>query len=72
VTASPYGPCPNCESDEIVRTTSARVQIEVAPLRAATLAHMICLNCGFVRQWLDDRAALDQLRKKLGDQLRLE
>lgn len=71
MTTSPYGPCPNCESNEIIRvpgTTTRAPHVDVG-LRALPIAQMICLNCGFVRQWIDDRGHLDVLRKKFGGQL---
>lgn len=34
------------------------------------IARLVCLGCGYVREWVDNRRHLDLLREKYGDQLR--
>ncbi|SNY52923.1 hypothetical protein [Paractinoplanes atraurantiacus] len=69
-----FGVCPNCGQDDIIRIPSDRFSgqavsgVAVSALRLVLFARLICLTCGFVREWVDDRKDLDLLRKKFGRQ----
>jgi len=70
---SPYPACPNCGSGEVIRAVNpigTGSHIVLSAFQAVTVARLVCLHCGFVREWVDNRAELDLLRKKFGDQLR--
>ncbi len=44
--------------------------IVVSAFRSIPIARLVCLGCGYVREWVDNRRHLDLLREKYGDQLR--
>ena len=67
----PYlGLCPNCRADEVIRLPGDMYSaILISAFRKLPVARLVCLNCGLVRDWIDDRRHLEMLRKRYGDQL---
>ncbi|MEU8816626.1 hypothetical protein [Actinoplanes sp. NPDC048796] len=71
---SAFGVCPNCGQDDIIRIPPSTAAgqgasgVPVNALRLILFARLICLTCGLVREWVDDRDKLDQLRAKYGRQ----
>jgi hypothetical protein len=67
-----FGPCPHCQSREIVvhQSTASdgygRSSISVGGLSSIPFSRVICLHCGLVREWVADRDHLNRLRKKFG------
>ncbi|MFF5078032.1 hypothetical protein ACFY36_13350 [Actinoplanes sp. NPDC000266] len=72
MTQPSFGVCPNCGNDDIIRIPPDRLSgaavsgVAVHAFRHVLFARLICLTCGLVREWVDDRRDLDQLRKKFG------
>lgn len=70
-----FGRCPHCHSDEIIWVPSSaadghnRSGIQVGAFRSVSFARLICLDCGMVREWVDNRKDLDLLRRKYGKHL---
>ena len=71
-----FGACPHCQSSEIIwlRSSAAdgynRSGVTVGAFRSISFARLICLQCGLVREWVDNREHLDLLRKKYGRERR--
>jgi len=67
-----FGPCPHCQSDDLVVVPSGpadgygRSSINVGALTAIGLSRVVCLRCGSVREWVADREHLKRLRQKFG------
>jgi len=67
-----YGPCPHCQSNEVVMHQSGpgdghgRSGMNVGGLRSIDFARLICLQCGSVREWVANAEHLNRLRKKFG------
>lgn len=67
-----FGPCPHCQSEEIVVHQSTvsdgygRSSISIGGLTSIPFSRVICLQCGLVREWVADREHLKRLRKRFG------
>ncbi|XVU30013.1 hypothetical protein ACQPZJ_23845 [Actinoplanes sp. CA-054009] len=72
MTQPTFGVCPNCGNDDIIRIAPDRFGgqgvsgVLVSSFRVVVFARLICLTCGLVREWVDDRKNLDLLRRKFG------
>ena len=72
----PFGFCPNCRSGEVIRVPGGRGLegnnnlIVTGAFSFAAVARLVCLSCGYVRDWVDQPGDLQKLREKYGFQLR--
>ncbi|GAA0468656.1 hypothetical protein Ade02nite_79630 [Paractinoplanes deccanensis] len=69
-----FGTCPNCAGDDIIRIPSGPgdghgaggIGIGIGAFRGVWIARLICLRCGMVREFVDNRKDLDKLRERYG------
>ena len=71
-----FSPCPNCQNGEIICLPSGVADghnqsgVYIGGFRSVSFARLICLQCGFVREWIATQEGLDLLRKKYGREQR--
>lgn len=64
------GICPACGSSEVYGGTNvvgkggSTIMIPIASMRLAPLDNYVCVECGYVEQYIGDRAHLEVIRKK--------
>lgn len=65
--------CPKCGSSDLLRIPSlpdenSRIAVGERLMHSVHLSQYVCGVCGYVEQWVDDPADLDELRKEYGDE----
>jgi hypothetical protein len=69
----PFGLCPHCRSGDVIRVKSVRGSRNVIPIKTfmfAAVGRLVCLSCGYVRDWIEQPGDLQKLRERYGWQLR--
>jgi hypothetical protein len=72
----PFGFCPNCRGGEVIRVEGGRGvdgnnnAIVTGAFSFVAVARLVCLSCGYLRDWVDRPGDLQKLREKYGWQLR--
>lgn len=69
------GACPKCQSHDLVRVPGGaggyeggnHIQIGRTIFGVVPVTRHVCMNCGFVEEWVDAPEDLDRLRRKFGD-----
>jgi transposase-like protein len=64
--------CPKCQASEVVRVPGGArgygagnyLQIGATIFGTVPVSRYVCLNCGFVEEWVDSAAELAKVRKK--------